>query len=248
MFEHVRAVFLDAGLTLIHSELSLPGLCYAVGQARGLHVAMEALEAALPHATNLMHQTQRSDPDLWSSNERVVRLWTGYYSSVYREAGVEADEALLDECAAEIYARFLAPGAWKLYPDVLPTLAKLRERGYTLGVISDWENALVSKVLLPLGVGRYIDFIVVSSVQREAKPGSGLYREALARAGVAPHQAVHVGDNYITDVLGARSAGIEGILLDREGKRREMALDCPRIESLEELLALTGPAVSRVRE
>lgn len=237
MFEHVRAVFLDAGLTLIYSELSLPALCYAVGRERGLAVSLRALEEAVPRASAFLHRTQRSDPDLWSSDERVQRLWAGYYSHVYTEAGVDCDEATLHGCALEIYSRYLTPGAWKLYPDVLPTLADLRERGYTLGVISDWESALIGKVLLPLGVGRYIDFMVVSGVQREAKPGSGLYREALARAGVKAHQAVHVGDNYITDVLGARSAGIEGILLDREGARRQMALDCPRIESLEELVS-----------
>jgi putative hydrolase of the HAD superfamily len=238
MFEHVRAVFLDAGLTLIYSELSLSALCYEVGLERGLPVSMEALEAAVPRASAFLHHTQRGDPDLWSSDGRVQKLWVGFYSAVYREAAVEADEATLNACAAEIYRRYLAPGAWTLYPDVLPTLAALRQRGYTLGVISDWESALIGKVLLPLGVGRYIDFMVVSTVQREAKPGSGLYREALARARVPANQAAHVGDNYITDVLGARSAGIQGILLDREGARRDMPLDCPRIESLEELPAL----------
>ena len=238
MFEHVRAVFLDAGLTLIHSELSLATLCYEAGQARGLSLSMPALEAAVPRASTLLHQTQRGDPDLWSSDDRVQKLWAGFYTAVYREAGVEADEATLNACAAGVYERYLAPGAWKLYPDVLPTLVALRDRGYTVGVVSDWGSMLIGKVLLPLDVGRYIDFMVVSAVQREAKPGSGLYREALARAGVSARHAIHVGDNYITDVLGARSAGIEGILLDREGARRNMALDCPRIESLEELLAL----------
>jgi FMN phosphatase YigB (HAD superfamily) len=169
-------------------------------------------------------------------------MWTGFYSAVYREAGVEADEATLKACAAGVYECYLAPGAWKLYPDVLPTLVALRERGYTVGVISDWGSMLIGKVLLPLGVGRYIDFMVVSTVQREAKPGYGLYREALARAGVPARHAIHVGDNYISDVLGARSAGIEGVLLDREGARRDTSLDCPRIESLEELLPLLGDA------
>ncbi|MDQ5825711.1 MAG: HAD-IA family hydrolase [Chloroflexota bacterium] len=238
MFEHVRAVFLDAGLTLVYSELSLAHLCYEVGREHGLHMRVEALEAAVPRASAFLHQTQRRDPDLWSSDERVQRLWLGYYTAVFREAGVEADEAMLAACAAGVYSRYLVPGAWKLYPDVLPTLASLSDKGYKLGVVSDWESALIGKVLLPLGVGRYIDFMVVSGVQREAKPGSGLYREALARAGVTANQAVHVGDNYVTDVLGARSAGVAGILLDREGVRRDMALDCPRIESLEELVHL----------
>ncbi|MEA2574645.1 MAG: putative hydrolase of the superfamily [Chloroflexia bacterium] len=238
MYEHVRAVFLDAGLTLVYSPISLSDLCYDVGREHGLHTSTTALEEAIPRATALLHQAQRSDPDVWSSDDRLRRLWAGYYTAVFREAGVDAEAATLEACSAEIYSRYLVPGAWKLYPDVLPTLVNLHERGYKLGVISDWESVLIGKVLLPLGVGRYIDFMVVSGVQREAKPGSGLYREALARAGVEAHQAVHVGDNYITDVLGARSAGIAGILLDREGVRRDMALDCPRIESLEELVAL----------
>ena len=238
MFEQVRAVFLDAGLTLIYSELSVPDLCYHAGRDAGLSVSMQALEEALPRATAYLHHTLSSDPDLWSSDERVLKLWVGYYSAVYREAGVDGDPATLEACAAGVYRQYVAPGAWKLYPDVLPTLEKLREMGYTLGVISDWASALAGKVLLPLGIGRLIDFMVVSTVMREAKPGSGLYREALSRAGVAPQEAVHVGDNYIADVLGARSAGIEGILLDRDGQRREMVLDCLRIESLEELVNL----------
>jgi putative hydrolase of the HAD superfamily len=236
-FDPVRAVFLDAGLTLIYSELSLPELCFVVGRERGLPVSYEQLEAAIPQAAAWLHNTQRSDPDLWSSDTKVSALWVGYYAAVYREAGVDAPADLLEQCAVEIYSRYLAPGAWILYPDVLPTLERLRERGYKVGVVSDWESALISKVLLPLGVGPYIDFMVVSTVMREAKPGSGLYREALARAGVQPHEAVHVGDNYITDVLGARSVGVEGILLDRSG-RHEVPLDCIRIASLSELLGL----------
>lgn len=234
----IRAVFFDAGLTLIYSDLSAAERCFDVGRAYGLPVQMEAMEAAVQRAAAHLHGTQRGDPDLWSSNSRVNRLWIEYYMAVYREAGIEAGPEMLEACAAEVYRQFLAPGAWKLYPDVLPILRHLHEHGYRVGVVSDWESALVGTVLLPLGVGPYIDFMVVSTVMREAKPGSGLYREALARAGVAPHEAVHVGDNYITDVLGARSAGIEGILLDRDGTRANPALDCRWIGSLGELAGL----------
>ncbi|MDQ3927654.1 MAG: HAD family hydrolase, partial [Chloroflexota bacterium] len=136
MFEYVRAVFLDAGLTLVYSEISLPHLAHEVGRERGLDTSLQALEEAVPRASAFLHHTQRSDPDLWSSDERVRGLWVNYYSIVYREAGVGVEEATLDACSAEIYSRYLAPGAWKLYPDVLPTLMSLRERGYTLGVIS----------------------------------------------------------------------------------------------------------------
>ncbi len=231
-----QAVFLDAGLTLVHSELRLPELCLLVGRAHGLSVSREALEAAVLRASVHLHTAFRGSTELWASDRAVEQLWLDYYASVYREAGVAAPD--IPGCAAEVYRRYTQPGAWTLYPDVLPLLEYLREKNYTVGVVSDWGSELASKVLLPLGVGPYIDFMVVSTVMREAKPSMGLYREALARAGVPPHKAVHVGDNYITDVLGARSAGIEGILLDRGNEQGAGSLDCRRIGSLAELAGL----------
>jgi FMN phosphatase YigB (HAD superfamily) len=44
---------------------------------------------------------------------------------------------------------------------------------------------------------------------------------------------VHVGDLYAVDVIGAKAAGVTGILIDRENKLPN--IDCPRIRSLEEL-------------
>lgn len=181
-----------------------------------------------------MMQSHHDDPNIWSSDAKVAQLWREYYVNVFQEIGVNGD---FDACASEIYAQYNRPGAWTLYPDVLPTLRQLHEQGYIIGVISDWSSSLPADILLPLGVGPYISFMVVSTVQREAKPGFGLYREALSRAGVQPEEAVHIGDNYINDILGARAAGIRGVLLDRE-EQHTSTLDCPRITTLLDLPAL----------
>ena len=232
--QRLRAVFFDAGLTLIQSELPLAERIAKTAQQHGIHVATEQVESALPTAMSRMMQSHRDDPNIWSSDAKVEQLWREYYVNVFREIGVEGD---FDTCAAEIYAQYNRPGAWTLYPDVLPTLRQLHEQGYIIGVISDWSSSLPAGILLPLGVGPYISFMVVSTVQREAKPGSGLYMEALSRAGVQPEEAVHIGDNYINDILGARAAGIRGVLLDRE-ERHTSPLDCPRISTLLDLPAL----------
>jgi FMN phosphatase YigB (HAD superfamily) len=55
---------------------------------------------------------------------------------------------------------------------------------------------------------------------------------------VAPHQALMVGDSYEADVLGARSAGVDGVLLDRYG--RYDTADVLVIRSLEELVGVVG--------
>lgn len=228
-----RAVFLDAGLTLIYSEMSLAERCATTLREYGRDIARQEIEAVLPRAGALLHQAHKDDPDLWSADDKVANLWLEYYKYIFNEVGIPDPQ----EYAEAVYAQYSQPDAWQLYPDVIPTLKALHEQGYIIGVISDWGSNLPGGILLPLGVGPYISFMVVSTIQREAKPGSGLYREALARAGVAPHEAVHVGDNYITDILGARAAGIQGILLDRTG-RHQSKLDCPRITSLSELPAL----------
>lgn len=230
----IRAVFLDAGLTLIYSDLPLAERISAIASERGIPLSPQAVAAAMPLAQAGLFKAHRDDPDLWSFDDRVHQLWLDFYRSALHYTGIDGASLLAGHCADALYAEFNAPGAWKLYQDVLPTLEALHHEGYIIGVISDWSSNLPAGVLLPLGIGSYVNFMVVSTIVRHAKPGQDLYREALARAGAAPHEAVHVGDNYINDILGARGAGIRGIFLDRDN-RHTAPLDCPRITTLAEL-------------
>ena len=227
----IKAVFFDAGFTLIYSELPLEVRCARIAREHGINVSAEQVAAVLPAAALVMHKGYKANPHVWSSDATLEQHWRDYYLAIFAELGVAGD---LQKCADAIYAEYNNPGVWQLYPDVLPTLRVLHASGYLIGVISDWASSLPAKVLLPLGVGPYINFMVVSATLREGKPGYGLYKEALERAGVGPDEAVHVGDNYTNDVLGARSAGVAGILLDRD-KSHTGPLDCPRIGSLLEL-------------
>ncbi len=56
---------------------------------------------------------------------------------------------------------------------------------------------------------------MASTVTGSQKPDVSIFREALRRTGSDPASSVHMGDNYIADVLGARAAGIDGVLVDR---------------------------------
>ena len=60
---------------------------------------------------------------------------------------------------------------------------------------------------------------------------------ALERVSVAPGEAVHVGDQYHSDVLGARGVGIHPVLIDRGGWQADVN-DCPKISSLSDLKSL----------
>lgn len=76
------------------------------------------------------------------------------------------------------------------------------------------------------------------------KPSSAFFRAALERLRVPADRALMVGDDIEADVLGARSAGIRGVLV-RTGKFREEDLERGRpdhvIDSIADLPGLLGP-------
>lgn len=119
-----------------------------------------------------------------------------------------------------------------LYPDVEPTLARLKDDGFILGLISNAPADTVH-VVETLGLSTYLDPVVISGAVGYTKPHPEIFRIALRGAGVGPDESVHVGDLYEADVVGARNAGIEGILIDRDGSHA--GPDCPHLKTLPEV-------------
>ena len=105
-----------------------------------------------------------------------------------------------------------------LYDDALPTLDYLRGAGLKMAIISNWDTLLYNTVET-LEIDGYFEEIVASHDQRvqSAKPDAAIFEYALEAVGVSSNEAIHVGGSYESDIIGAQSAGIRAILLDREG-------------------------------
>ena len=86
-----------------------------------------------------------------------------------------------------------------------------------------------------LGLTSYLDFVVNSQEVGANKPEPPIFLAALEKAGVEASEAVHVGDQYALDVLGARGVGISPVLIDRYDIEPEVS-DCPRVRTLPELV------------
>ena len=105
-----------------------------------------------------------------------------------------------------------------LYEDVLPTLNQVRQMDLKMGIISNWDTPLHAMVE-ELGLAPYFDVVVASHDQRvrSAKPDAVIFEYALNVVRVSAEEAVHVGDSFEADIMGAHAAGIRAILLDRDG-------------------------------
>jgi HAD superfamily hydrolase (TIGR01509 family) len=92
------------------------------------------------------------------------------------------------------------------------TLERLRAAGLRLGVVSN-SDGRVDSALRAAGLRDCFEVVVDSALFGAEKPDPAIFRAALDALGVAPEETLYVGDLYEVDVLGARAAGIDAILL-----------------------------------
>ncbi len=134
--------------------------------------------------------------------------------------------------AAELYRRFARADAWEVYPDVRPTLRQLRAGGVPMAVVSNWDPRLPG-LLAALDLASPFAALVYSAAAGVEKPHPRIFRAAVDRLGTRPEETLHVGDGPVEDLEGARAAGLQALLLDREGGRGDL-------EDLTPLVAMLG--------
>jgi len=155
-------------------------------------------------------------------------------STISRTTRSAPRSAATDAALEELHAYHQQSNLWELLPpDVLPALTALRARGLKLTVVSN-ANGRLSALLDRLRVASCFDCVLDSHDEGVEKPDPRFFEIALERSGARPETTIHVGDLYQVDVLGARSAGLRGVLLDQAGLYEEV--DCPRVRSLSGLV------------
>jgi FMN hydrolase / 5-amino-6-(5-phospho-D-ribitylamino)uracil phosphatase len=138
-------------------------------------------------------------------------------------------ESLADE-ALEVF--MAARNRVEFYADVLPSLTRLRTR-YRLFALSN-GNADLQRC----GLGELFDGHVTAAGAGAAKPDARIFAELSRVAGVDASEVLHVGDDPLTDVHGARQAGMQAVWLNRDARAWPDALEPPArtIFSLAEIL------------
>jgi len=116
--------------------------------------------------------------------------------------------------------------------DVAPSLDALKRQGFRLAVLSN-RTKPYDEQLQALGLAGYFEFALAAGACELWKPDPEVFRCALQRMAISPEQAIYVGDNYYADVIGARGAGMQPVLLDPLGIFPEAG--CPVIRSMGEL-------------
>jgi putative hydrolase of the HAD superfamily len=125
-----------------------------------------------------------------------------------------------------------------VYEDTFSVLDQLKN-DYRLLLLTNGSPALqnikleITPELLP-----YFDHIVISGDFGKGKPDPSIFIHALERLGVESEEALMVGDNIMTDILGASRAGIDSVWVNRHEKEHSDVVPTYEVSNLEELLLL----------
>ena len=84
----------------------------------------------------------------------------------------------------------------------------------------------------------YFDEIVISGDFGRGKPDPTIFEHALERMGLKKDEAIMVGDNLMTDILGASRAGIKSVWINRHDKERNEVVPTYEITHLEQLFPI----------
>ena len=202
------AVFLDVDKTLLWVDVDVEGY-------------VEDLE---PYSTNGTLTVEEACEPLLESLHTHISQNINYptkeeLAEFRRENARKTAEALGLDAPTDVLKEVLERRLiFRPYPESEEVMEELLAIGLPLYVVSNWDVALEG-VLENLGWVRYFDGIVASAKVGSEKPERAIFEEALRLAGLAERRdrVVHVGNDPVSDVEGAISAGIDAVLIDREG-------------------------------
>ena len=234
MLTSYKVIFFDAGGTLFHPYPSVGAIYRDVAKKYGAEVDAGVIE-------HLFHQAwlKRDGLSHLSShqNEKIEKDW--WYSLVKEVFSQVTNIQHFDAFFEELYHVFGGPEVWHLFDDTIELLEKLKLKKRRMAIVSNWDSRLF-QLCEGLGLGEYLDFILASAVFGAAKPSPKIFKEALKKAGVQPHEAVHIGDSLEDDIQGALGAGLSAIFLDRKKTQRHekhpLAGQFQTVHSLKELM------------
>jgi putative hydrolase of the HAD superfamily len=196
----LKAVLFDAGNTLLF--LDYPRLAPAVSAATGVALTAAGLEAQARAAALALERGDTTD------RERASR----YLETLFQLAGVpEAALGTVRDTLLHLHRERHLFGALK--PGTSEALAELRQAGLRLAVISN-SDGRAEEGLKAAGLLDWFELVIDSKLVGFEKPDPRIFLAALDQMGLTPAEALYVGDIYEVDVIGARRAGLEVILLD----------------------------------
>ena len=252
----IKAVFFDLDDTLLWDKKSVKeafvATCTYASQKRNVDV--EKLEEAVREKARELYSSYETyeftqmiginpfeglwgnfldDDDNFRKMKDIVPAYRKEaWTQGLKELGID-DEAF----GAELAERFPLERRKHpfVYEESFRALDKLKENYRLLLLTNGSPDLQNTKLEITPEIAPYFDEIIISGAFGRGKPDPTIFEHALEKMGLEKDDAIMVGDNLMTDILGASRIGMKSVWINRENKERNEVSPTYEITHLEEL-------------
>ncbi|MBM7599427.1 putative hydrolase of the HAD superfamily [Virgibacillus halotolerans] len=171
--------------------------------------------------------------------QRLHDLVPGYRKEVWRKSlqdlGIE-DIGFGDELA-ETFPKARKSHQY-IYEDTFKVLDQLKGKYQLLMLTNGSPELQRTKLAITPELVPYFQHIVISGDYGKGKPDQGIFKHALELLSVSKDEALMVGDNLMTDILGASRTGIKSVWINRHQRKHGEVAPTYEVSNLEALLPI----------
>lgn len=116
--------------------------------------------------------------------------------------------------------------AWRLRPDAKSTIRRLRDQGFRLALLTNYNaDRVFQRTVDYLGLRPWFDLCISSAAVEYRKPDPAFFQIALDHWSVMPYEVVVVGDSLKDDIAGAIETGCLSVHLECESSPPQVLHD-----------------------
>lgn len=228
----LKGIFFDVGNTLAFLNYSF---IKDVSKEFGVDVDVEKIRL-IEYQTRSLVNNAVSKATKGDDHSR----WILYFSEILKQVGF-SDKNIIQNILEKLYLYHKKSNLWnQLSDDVVETLEYLKDKKYKLGVISN-SDGRIAQLLSEIGIWDFFDVVIDSGIVGIEKPNKEIFEIALKEIKLEPSECAYVGDLYEIDIVGAKSAGMIGILIDPIGNFNKA--DCHIIKKINDIKYLIDDCI-----
>lgn len=226
----IQAIGFDLDGTLIdHRSSASKGISLLFNQKGWEYVGETNLETYWEYLEN-KHFARYISGELSTQQQRRERIL-----EVIESLGISPDLATLDEFFDEFLMHYQS--SWTAFPDVIKTLESLKSLGFRLSILTNGIQTQQNAKLKHLGLLGYFDSILAVENLTAPKPDSRAFAQLCEDFNLNASDVAYVGDDLVTDAIGASKSGLHGIWLNRSVMSENLG-ETHEIGNLAELIPL----------
>jgi putative hydrolase of the HAD superfamily len=187
----------------------------------GLHVDPEWANRAFPSAWEAA-KNARTGLVYGTTFDEGLDFWLDVNRRLFHPDQLSPEQ--LREFVTDLYTSYGKGDTWRVAPGLADLLACCRELDIAVGLLSNWDRRLRG-LLEDLGLADAFDAVIISAEVGLEKPDPRIFEHALQELDRSAGRAVHVGDTWEDDIVGARKAGMKAIWIAPETATMPATMD-----------------------